>query len=169
MDSTEKNVKIKRRAAEIFRFLLSGGIATLLDYATYWVMRYLVLHDGLFVGSEGWKIFSAVVATTLGFLVGAVVNWVLSVKFVFKDTTKDVRITSKKPFFLFLLIAFLGLAITQAGVALGVWLIPEFPLFGSYQLLSVAWNEWLVKGVMTCLVLIFNYFARKRFIFQDAS
>ena len=89
MDSTEKNVKIKRRAAEIFRFLLSGGIATLLDYATYWVMRYLVLHDGLFAGSEGWKIFSAVVATTLGFLVGAVVNWVLSVKFVFKDTTKD--------------------------------------------------------------------------------
>ena len=72
-------------------------------------------------------------------------------------------------FFLFLLIAFLGLAITQAGVALGVWLTPEFPLFGSYQLLSVAWNEWLVKGVMTCLVLIFNYFARKRFIFQDAS
>ena len=33
MDSTEKNVKIRRRAAEIFRFLLSGGIATLLDYA----------------------------------------------------------------------------------------------------------------------------------------
>lgn len=167
MDRTEKSQKNKRLLAEIVRFLLVGGLATVCDYAVYLLFRKIVLPPELFIGNAVWDVFSAVIATTLGFLVGLIINWVLSVLFVFRDTGKAVDVKSKKDFAKFTVIALIGLAFTQIAVGLGVLLVPVFPLFGVDVFLSLGWNEWLVKGLTTCLVLVFNYVARKKFIFNN--
>ena len=166
MDLNKKREQNKRLFAEIFRFLLVGGLATICDYAIYLLFRKVVLPPELMVGSSAWNVASAVIATTLGFLVGLLINWVLSVIFVFRDGTKKVEVGSKRDFIVFTVIALIGLVFTQISVGVGVELVPAFALFGVETFLTLAWNEWLLKGVTTCIVLVFNYFARKKYIFN---
>jgi hypothetical protein len=77
-----------------------------------------------------------------------------------------VQVKDKKQFAVFTLIAVIGLVFTEIAVGVGVLVVPSFSLFGSENFLSLGWNEWLVKLVTTWIVLVFNYFARKRFIFN---
>lgn len=161
----EQKSKNQRLVGEIVRFLLVGGLATVCDYAVYLFFRKVALPAELFLGNAVWNVTSAVIATTLGFLVGLLMNWVLSVTFVFRDGERSVDVKSKKDFIKFTVIALIGLAFTQIAVGVGVLLVPSFPLFGVEQFLSLGWNEWLLKAVTTCIVLVFNYFARKKFIF----
>lgn len=166
MDSTEKRQQNKRLFFEIVRFLLAGGLATVCDYATYLLFRKVVLPPELIAQSVAWDACSAVIATTFGFLVGLIVSWTLSVLFVFRDGEKTVQVKDKKQFAVFTLIAVIGLVFTEIAVGVGVLVVPSFSLFGSESFLSLGWNEWLVKLVTTWIVLVFNYFARKRFIFN---
>ena len=162
-EGREKN---KRLFGEMFRFLLVGGLATVCDYAVYLLFRKVVLPAGLFYESAAWNVASAVIATTLGFLVGLLINWVLSVVFVFRDGKRSVGVKSKKDFIKFTVIALIGLVFTQVAVGVGVLIVPSFPLFGVERFFSLGWNEWLLTAVTTCIVLVFNYFARKKFIFH---
>ncbi len=166
MDSTEKRQQNKRLFFEIVRFLLAGGLATVCDYATYLLFRKVLLPTELIAQSMAWDACSAVIATTFGFVVGLVVSWTLSVLFVFRDGEKTVRVKDKKSFGVFSLIAVIGLVFTEIAVGVGVLVIPSFSLFGGENFLSLGWNEWIVKLVTTWIVLVFNYFARKRFIFK---
>lgn len=166
MDSTAKKSK-KRLIWEIARFIFVGLIATACDYVLYWVFRQFLLPATHVKNSVLWDSASAVIATSVGFVAGLVVSWVLSVKFVFKNTRHEVHVTSGRDFSAFLLIALFGLLVTQVSMALGVAMIPSFVLFGSETFLSLGWNEWVLKSVVTFLVFIFNYFARKIFIFYD--
>ena len=165
MTLRERQDKNKRLFGEIIRFLLVGGLATVCDYAVYLLFRKVVLPVELFYESAVWNVASAVIATTLGFLVGLLINWVLSVVFVFRDGKRSVDVKSKKDFVKFTVIALIGLVFTQVAVGIGVLIIPSFALFGVEQFFSLGWNEWLLKAVTTCIVLVFNYFARKKFIF----
>ena len=166
MDLNEKREKNKQLIAEVIRFLFVGGLATVFDYAVFALFREFLLPPELIAGSDVWNAFSAVIATTLGFLVGLLINWILSVVFVFRGGTKKVGLSSKRDFLVFTVIALIGLAFTQIVIGFGVLLIPTFKLFGVEVFLSVGWNEWLLKGVTTCIVLVFNYFARKKYIFN---
>ena len=166
MALNERKSKNNRLLGEIVRFLLVGGLATVCDYAVYLLFREIALPAELFAQSTVWNVVSAVIATTLGFLVGLLVNWVLSVVFVFRDGKRSVDVKSKKDFIKFTVIALIGLLFTQIAVGVGVLLIPSFAILGVEQFLSLGWNEWLLKVVVTCIVLVFNYFARKKFIFH---
>ena len=145
---------------EIFRFLLVGGLATVADYFVFWIFDALVF-------PESWGTVALVLSTALGFCVGLIVNWVLSVRFVFRETEEKISVRSKKPFLAFALIGVIGLLITEVGVVLLVWAFPSFTLFGKAALLGTAWDKWLAKAIMTCLVLVWNYLARKIFIFRS--
>ena len=165
MAVNEQKAKKNGLVGEIIRFLLVGGLATVCDYAVYLLFRKVVLPAELFYENAVWDAASAVIATTLGFLVGLLINWVLSVVFVFRDGKRSVDVKSKKDFLKFTVIALIGLMFTQVAVGVGVLIIPSFSLFGVEQFFSLGWNEWLLKAVTTCIVLVFNYFARKKFIF----
>lgn len=169
MDSTEKRQQNSGLFAEIFRFLLVGGLATVCDYAVYLLFRKVILSPDLFVGSDGWNACSAILATTFGFITGLLINWVLSVIFVFTGGEKRVGVRDKKAFFIFTVIALIGLVFTQIAVGVGVLLVPTFTLFGVETFLSLGWNEWFLKGVTTCIVLVFNYWARKKYIFRSQN
>ena len=150
----------KQLFLEIFRFLFVGGVATLADYLVFWIFDALVF-------PESWGTLALVLSTALGFCVGLIVNWVLSVSFVFRETEEKISVRSKKPFLTFALIGLFGLLITELGVVLLVWAFPSFTLFGKTALFGTAWEKWLAKAIMTCLVLVWNYLGRKIFIFRS--
>ncbi len=150
---------------EIFRFLLVGGTATLVDYAVFYLFRQWLLPADLLSGGT-WNVFSLVIATALGFCAGLAVNWILSVKFVFRAVKDEQEAHSKKSFFIFSVIGLIGLGITELGVVLLVHIFPEITLFGVTEFL-LPWKEWLAKAIMTCVVLVFNYVGRKVFVFKS--
>ena len=149
---------------EIFRFLLVGGTATLVDYFVFWIFDGLLFP--LFMPTA-WHTFSLVLATALGFCVGLVVNWVLSVTFVFKHVKDEQEAKSKKSFALFTIIGVIGLLITELGIVLLVAVFPPITIFGTQALFGTAWEKWVAKVIMTCIVLVWNYLGRKIFIFKS--
>ena len=149
---------------EIFRFLLVGGIATIVDYAVFYVFRDLLLPSKL-MDSGAWDIWSLIIATAFGFCTGLLVNWILSVKFVFRAVKNTEEAHSKKGFLVFTIIGLIGLGITELGMLVLVRIFPEITLFGVTQFL-LPWDEWLAKIIMTCIVLVFNYVGRKIFVFK---
>ena len=69
---------------EIFRFLIVGGTATIVDYAISYVFYHWLLSPDL-IGLT----LSLIISTAAGFCVGLVVNWLLSITFVFKQVTDE--------------------------------------------------------------------------------
>lgn len=161
----EQKQSVQDLIGEIFRFLLVGGTATLVDYGVFYLFREWLLPETLFAWT-GWNTLSLIIATALGFCVGLLVNWILSVKFVFRAVKNKEESASQKSFWIFTIIGLIGLAITELGVVLLVHILPEITLFGVTEFL-LPWDEWLSKVVMTCIVLVFNYVARKTFIFKS--
>lgn len=155
----------KQLILEILRFLIVGGTATLVDYFVFWIFDGVLFP--LISSAAWWEIVSLIVATALGFCVGLVVNWLLSVRFVFKQVKNKEEASSKKSFALFTIIGVIGLAITEVGILLLVAILPGFSLFGTTELLGTTWAKWLAKIVMTCIVLVWNYIGRKLFIFKS--
>lgn len=149
---------------EIVRFLLVGGTATVVDYAVFYLFRQWLLPAGLIEGGT-WNVVSLIIATAFGFCAGLLVNWILSVKFVFRAVKNKEEAHSKRGFAVFTIIGVIGLGITELGVVLLVHIVPEITLFGMTGFL-LPWNEWLAKIVMTCIVLVFNYVGRKIFVFK---
>lgn len=150
---------------EIFRFLLVGGTATAVDYIVFYLFRQWILPSSLFAASW-WNVCSLVLATAFGFIVGLIVNWLLSVSFVFRSVRNKAEAASKKSFFVFAIIGLIGLGITEIGVVALVHIFPEITLFGRTEFL-LPWKEWLAKAIMTCIVLVFNYVGRKLLIFKS--
>lgn len=146
------------RASEITRFLLVGGLATIIDMLVMAIVMFLPNHSlygnnilTFFLNSGITPTKWVVIGTIVGFLVGLVVNYVLSYKFVYIGENKKAR--TKKGFILFLVLSAIGLIIQTVGMFVG------------YDLLKL--NEWFVKVVLVCVVLVFNYITRKMFIFND--
>lgn len=151
---------------EIFRFLLVGGTATVLDYIVFYLFRQWIL-PGALVDSDIWDIISLTIATALGFVVGLIVNWVLSVKFVYRAVRNKEEAASKKSFLIFTVIGLIGLGLTELGVVLLVWVFPEITIVNVTGFLGLPWEEWFAKVIMTCIVLVWNYLGRKIFIFKS--
>ena len=151
---------------EIVRFLLVGGTATIVDYIVFWLFDGVLFPLLPMQGTIEQTIY-LVLATALGFGVGLLVNWVLSVRVVFLAVQDEERARSKKSFAIFAGIGIIGLLLTEIGVVLLVAILPEITLFGSAAFLNTAWKKWLAKVVMTALVLAWNYVGRKLFIFRS--
>lgn len=147
---------------EIFRFLLVGGTATLLDYFVFWIFDALVFPLIL-----PYHTLALSLSTALGFCVGLIVNWILSVTFVFQQVKDERQAKSKKSFLIFTVIGLIGLAITEVGILLLVAVFPQITLFGTATLFETAWEKWIAKVIMTCIVLVWNYLGRKIFIFKS--
>ena len=145
---------------EIFRFLLVGGTATLVDWLISYLFYTWLLPPNLIGG-----IASLLLSTVLGFTVGLFVNWILSVNFVFQQVENKEQVKTKKSFLTFTVIGIIGLVINS----LGMLLVPLFPMlmfFGSPTFLGTEWAWWIMKTLMTAIVLVWNYIGRKLFIFK---
>lgn len=170
---------------EILRFLVVGIIATIFDLLTKLIVNTVIgdslnsLNDGNFT-----KTFLGYLA---GFIVGVIINYLLSTFWVFKNVKDDKKSKTFKGimlFFLFSLLGFLiGLAITYGLgylISLGGIDILDFKLFsGESSFFSAEFWQyfascltdgafWLYIFVFcfqTIVVLVWNYVTRKKFIY----
>jgi len=130
-------------AYEFMRYAVVGGIAFLADFGTLVGTKELLFKD--------WP-SGVYVATVFGFIIGLIVNYWLSLIFVFtakKDQGKGRNIGA---FIIFGIIGIIGLGLTELGMYIGIELL--------------AWNYMLVKIFVTGAVLVWNYLGRKIIIFR---
>lgn len=128
---------------EFLRYAVVGGIAFLADFAT------LVFVEELFFKELPYGVY---IATALGFAVGLVVNYALSILFVFTQEADRHKGRSLGAFAIFGAVGLLGLFWTELGMWLGVKVI--------------GWNYKIVKVLVTGAVLVWNYLGRKLLVFS---
>ena len=144
---------------EIIRFLLVGGLATIIDYIVFYVFKLVVLKNV----SENPKL---IISTLLGFLAGLFTNWFLQ-KFVYKNVT-DSDMKSKKVFIKFVILSFFGLFVTEIGILLAKPLYNKLML-SVFGLFTFDFYQLFFKCLMTVIVLIINYLGRKFLVFNNNS
>lgn len=129
---------------EFFRYAVVGGIAFIADLGT------LTLFEELIFGQrEDWQIF---ISTAAGFIVGLVVNYVLSLLFVFRAEDNRSSGRSVGAFLVFALVGVIGLGITEGLMHLGV---------------NVLHFHYMITKIVTAgIVLVWNYLGRKILIFN---
>ena len=131
--------KLKSLFSEIIKYLISGGVAFIIDVSTlYCLTEFLKLH----------YYFSVIIA----FAFGLITVYFLNTKWVFVYHSQKSK---KKEFILFLLI-------TIDGLCLNLILISFFTeIINIYYIVS--------KLLVTIIVLFWNYSARKYFLFNKSE
>ena len=90
------NDKQKKLLMQIFKFIIVGGIATIID----WIIYYLLYN---------YLDFDPLVANILSYLLATIYNYFGSVKYVFKVNDKNM----KKTFTIFLILSLVGLLLSE--------------------------------------------------------
>ncbi|MGN0819604.1 MAG: GtrA family protein [Christensenellaceae bacterium] len=148
----------KNLVGEICRFIIVGGLATVVDFFAMGVTKYICQPEiypsfiSVFLTfMNGIKSSTAadMAGTGVGFIFGLIANYLLSVVFVFNEEGNSKTAQGIIKFVVFSLIGF-GMH------ELGMFLFSRFTPV----------NEWITKVLMTCIVLVYNYVTRKLFIFN---
>ena len=128
---------------ELFRYAIVGAVSFLFDFVIL-ISFYNVI--GLYIP------YGLYIATVLGFVGGIVLNTYLSVKFVFVDSSqvKSHGFKWHNGATIFL-IGIIGLLLTEIGMFVGV------------EILNIYYV--LTKIIVTAIVFLWNYWARRRFVF----
>ena len=128
------NNKKRKLLLQIFKFLFVGGLAFLIDYIS------------LIICKEVFNL-STLLASAIAFTISVIVNYILSVTWVFEvDETKS----KKQNFIIFIVFSILGLIITEIIMYLGS------------DVLKISYL--IVKIVATDIVMVFNFVTRKIFL-----
>ena len=124
----------KKLISKIFRFVIVGGIATIIDFVFLYIFKEF-LNFNLFL------------ANTLAFIISVIYNYIASIKWVF-DIDKNKN--SKIQFLLFITFSVIGLILNN----IFIYLFTD--IMGIYYLIS--------KIIATLFVMIFNFVTRKIFL-----
>ena len=119
---------------KIIRFIVVGGIATIIDFVCLYIFKEF-LH------------FNVILSNTLSFTISVIYNYIASVNWVF-DVDKNK--SKKMQFILFIIFSVIGLLLNN----LFMYLLAE--KLNIYYLFS--------KVIATLFVMIFNFVTRKKFL-----
>lgn len=118
----------------MIRFGIVGAVCFVVDFVVLYVLKE-------FAG------FHVLLAAAISFTVSVILNYVLSIYFVFDvDKKKNPR----RNFILFIIFSVIGLALTELLMKIGI------------DFLSI--NYMLVKVAATVIVMVYNFVTRKLFI-----
>ena len=124
---------------EAFRYLFVGGISFLVDWGSLYILTVCGMHY--------------LVATIIAFILGLVVNYLLSKAFVFK--AESTRAGKAAEFAVYTLIGVIGLGITEGLMYIGVELLGMWTM--------------LVKIIAAAIVLVWNYALRKIVLYRKGK
>ena len=120
---------------QFFRSTFVGAISTLADMGLLYILTdFAHIHY--------------LISTALGFILGTIINYILSIFWVFKD--KKLK-NKTAEFIIFSVIGAIGLLLNE----LFMWLFTD--IAGLYYLIS--------KIISTIIVFLFNFLTRKKFLF----
>ncbi len=127
---------------QFFRYAFVGGIAAVIDFAL------------LYVFTE-WFHFHHMISAIIAFIGGLCTNFLLSKLLVFNKNAVESRVKPVWEFLSYALIGVIGLGIT------------ELILFVFTEKIGI--HYMISKLIATIVVLIWNYLARKVFIYKKAK
>lgn len=128
---SDKNEKL---LLQIFKFAIVGGTAFLIDYIILIICKE-VFH------------LNTLLSAAIAFTISTVVNYILSIKWVFDVSDKH---SNKRNFIIFVVFSLMGLGLTE----LIMWI--------GEDLLKISYL--IVKIIATAIVMIFNFVTRKIFL-----
>ena len=163
------------RKWEIIRFLVIGVVATIFDAGTRLLVAYLLRNTYEWVATG--------LSVLAGFIVGVTVNYVFSILWVFQNVEDENRAKTQKSLWLFVLLGFIGLLFheglnygSEALFNLGGISIVEGQQSVINTIKDGTWsffsnlNFWMwaiIFVVGTLIVLVWNYWSRKKWIFVE--
>lgn len=126
--------KTENLFVQIFKFVIVGGIATIIDWIIYYVL-YNFAH------------IQPLIANILSFSVSVIYNYIASVKWVFdvNENKNKFRMLAE-----FLIFSIIGLLLSELLLWLGIN--------------KLNMNAMLVKIIATAIVMVFNFITRKLFL-----
>lgn len=136
---------------EIFRFAIVGLVAAVFDFAFCFLFQFII-----FKGNDAFYVTG--ISTSMGFLVGVVINYLMSTYMVYKNTKSDTSKTVKG-ILLFFVLALIGLFL---GIGIQYFLYDFLNLrkgvtFFSYPICFIT---------RTLIVMVYNYISRKLVIYR---
>lgn len=133
-----KKILNSKLGQQILKFGAVGFLCFFIEYVLLILIKEVL----------GWNV---ILANTIAFTVSAVVNYILSIVFVF-DT--DKKANKGKQFIIFFLLAVGGLIINNIVLKLGTVVLDTF------------WSRSyiIVKPFATGVVMVYNFITRKLFI-----
>ena len=155
--------KLKIITFEFLRYIVVGGIAFVVDFGSLYISKEYIFHN---------LTYGIYLSTAVGFILGLIVNYVLSLKFVFTQAKDQGKGRDTKSFAIFAVIGIIGLGLTELGMYIGCDLLkPQLDSSLAYigSLINydlVKYGYLLVKCVVTAVVLLWNYAGRKIIIFR---
>ena len=129
-----KKIKENKLIIQIVKFIIVGGIATIIDYIVFFL-----LHDYLRINT--------LIANIISFTVSVIYNYIASIKWVF-DVKRDID--KKKQFMIYIILSIIGLVINTGIVYLCVDIFKLFSIIG--------------KVIATAIVMTYNFITRKIFL-----
>lgn len=143
---------MKKLFAQIIKFGFVGGLCFLIDFVISTALFHLLIN-----------LTSRSAATAVGgfagFTISVVVNYVLSMKFVFE---RKEDMSRRKEFVIFVILSVIGLGVNEA-ILLACSAIYE----GSTALMAVFSDTlWFAasKVIATAIVMVYNFVSRKIFL-----
>lgn len=183
-----QKINKKSQLAEIIRFVITGLIAAIVDFLFSFLTSFAVQKMGL----PATSVWCTVIGTTIGFITSVIVNYILSVKWVYQDFDRSQMDKHKKTHILvFVILSAIGLLIgigimaifkvsLQNGLNINIdnWMNVDIPSDYSFWQKIGTWISsvfmsaifwWFVFAfiVKTLIVLFYNYVSRKKFLFKD--
>lgn len=136
---------------EIIRYLFAGGTAFIFDNLTFALFNTFLLPD---LG-EWWILGSVrnMLSVTMGFLVGLLINNLMSMFLVFTSKEQKEKSRSVKAFAAFSAVGVIGLLLSIGGNQLCIWLFGEGDV-----------PELIYKVSIAVPVTGWNYIGRKFFV-----
>lgn len=116
---------------QLCRFVVTGGLAFLVDFVVLWFFTETIQIHYL-------------IANTLAFVSSVVLNYILSVKWVFSPSAQNTKQTE---LVVFMVLSTIGLGINQVVLWLCVDWVQISPMLG--------------KIVATAIVMVYNFISRK--------
>ena len=133
---------------EAFRYAIVGGISAVVDLGVLYLLTKFAF------GGKNTGLPLAV-SVAGGFIVGLIVNFLLSQLFVFTSKEQKEKGKGAKAFLIYAIVGLIGFGLTEALMHLGMLFVSQAGLW--YLLLNC-----FVKGV----VLVWNYIGRKIFVYK---
>ena len=136
---------------EVFRFLIVGLIAAVFDFLLCYIFQFII-----FKGNE--NVYVTVISTIMGFLIGVVINYLLSTYMVYKKTDNK-KAKNVRGMIIFLLLAVIGLLIGIGIQALfyDLLFVKKGVSFFSYPITFI---------FRTFVVMVYNYISRKLILYK---
>lgn len=119
---------------QMVRFGIVGAVCFVVDFAVLYVLKE-------FAG------FHVLLAAAISFTVSVILNYILSIYFVFDV---DKKKNQKRNFILFVIFSVIGLVLTELLMKIGI------------DFMHI--NYMLVKVAATVIVMVYNFVTRKLFI-----